>query len=292
MKRLSWLILIMVAIYSSGTMAALNYTELLARPREPSLHIAYGKEPDQFGELYLPQGKGPFPIIVMIHGGCWLSALPGQELMAYLAQDMRGSGFVVWNIEYRRLGILQTGYPDMFTDVANAVDYVGELAKSYPLDTAHAIVLGHSAGGQLALWAAARASFKQGTRFYTAHAMHFTYALTLAGINDLESYRNTGPNACGGPATIGSLVNSARKNPYADTSPAAMLPLGIEHTIVSGAQDPIVPPQFGDAYAQAAQLAGDPADVILAPGAGHFELIDPASDAWKLIKPRLLAHRK
>jgi pimeloyl-ACP methyl ester carboxylesterase len=115
--------------------------------------------------------------------------------------------------------------------------------------------------------------------------------VTLAGINDLVAYRKDGPAACGGPDTIDSLVGArgrAAEAVFADTSPAALLPLGVRQVIISGALDPIVPPRFGETYAGAAATRGDPVRGITLPGAGHFELIDPTSAAWPQVRGALM----
>jgi pimeloyl-ACP methyl ester carboxylesterase len=104
----------------------------------------------------------------------------------------------------------------------------------------------------------------------------------------LRRYRADGPSACGGPATIDGLVgapSATHPDVYADTSPAALLPIGAQQAIVSGSRDAIVPAAFGRDYAAKAQAAGDDVHAIEIDGAGHFDLIDPASPAWREIVP-------
>src|ERR1700710_751429 len=92
--------------------ASSSYQELLTRPRPtPDQHIAYGKDALQVGDLYLPKGNGAHPVIVLIHGGCWLAELPGRELMDPMVEPLRARGFAIWNIEYRRLGHHGGGFP-------------------------------------------------------------------------------------------------------------------------------------------------------------------------------------
>lgn len=269
--------------------------EILARPPlQPDRHIAYGGDPAQFGELWLPQGSGPHPVVVLIHGGCWQSSLPGLELMNYAADDLRQRGFAVWNLEYRRLGN-GGGYPNTFRDVAAGVDKIRELAPKQRLDLAHVVLVGHSAGGDLALWAAARGRLPAGSRLISgAKPLAVAGVVTLGGIDDLETYRRAGPDACGGAATIDALVRGhpPLAKPYADTSAIALLPIGAPQTIVSGEADFIVPPIFAAIYAAKAKAAGDVIEAVTIPRAGHFDLIDPLADAWRRVEPIIAARAR
>jgi acetyl esterase/lipase len=276
------------ATFAAAPAAQLTYQELLARERPVATkRIAYGTAPQQFGDLWLPAGKGRHRVVVLIHGGCWLAQLPGLELMAYAADDLRRHGDAVWNIEYRRLGDPGGGYPGTFEDVANAVDKLRELAKTYPLDLGDVVAVGHSAGGHLALWAAARARLPKTSPLYRANPLPIKRVVSLAGIGDLALYHDRGAGACGGPQTITALVGEAKRGPwdiYTDTSPAALVPIGVPQAIVSGLFDPIVPAAFGDAYAARAAAAGDRVKRVTVAGIGHFEMIDPKSDAFSKIR--------
>lgn len=266
------------------TRTPITFRQLLDQPRQSAdRHIAYGADPLQFGELWLPKSGDLHPVIVLIHGGCWRADLPGTELMDYMAADLRDRGYAVWNLEYRRIGHPGGGYPGTFQDVAAGIDHLRVLAPQYRLDLRRVAVSGHSAGGHLALWAAARDRLPGSSPLSTADPLPIRGAVSLAGIADLNSYRETGPDACGGPSTIDSLVGvqgTDGRDVFADTSPPALLPLGDRQVVVSGALDPIVPPRFGQAYATAAASAGDPATSVVLEGAGHFELIDPTSTVW------------
>lgn len=250
--------------------------------------LAYGTAPQQYGELWLPESKGPFPVAIMIHGGCWQALLPSIGLMDAIAEDMRLSGIAVWNIEYRRLGDAGGGYPGTFLDIAAGIDDVRQLAATYPLDLTHAIAVGHSAGGHLALWAAARGKLPPASPLYRKNPLKLQVVISLAGIGDLAAFRARGP-ACG-PMTIDHLVDAKnRRDPYADTSPAGMLPFGIPQVIVSGDSDTIVPTSFGDHYAAIAKAKGDQVETVNLKETGHMDMIDPAAPAWPQIKQRILA---
>jgi acetyl esterase/lipase len=272
------------------------YTDLLARPRPaPTATVPYGPAEQQRGALFLPEGKGPHPVAVLIHGGCWLARLTGPELMDYAAADLQRRGYAVWNIGYRRLGHDGGGYPGTFLDVGFALDLLRGLAAEHALDLSRVVLVGHSAGGQLALWAAARAHLPKASPLYRADPLRVRGVVSLAGILDLEDYRAHGPPACGGPKTIDRLVSAqAREGAevYADTSPARLLPIGIPYVLVAGDLDDIVPKEFAARFGAKARAANESPREVAMPGAGHFELIDPQSAAWREIAAEIdaLAH--
>lgn len=252
--------------------------------------IAYGPEPSQFGELWLPAHADGPPVVVMIHGGCWQMPY-GRELMDGLAEDLIRHGTAVWNIEYRRIGEPGGGYPGTFLDVGHAVDALRQLAPTHRLDLTHIVAVGHSAGGQLALWAAARPRLPKGSAVAMSDPLHIGGVVSLAGVDDLQAYRDGGARACG-PATIDVLTGAAQRPDgarYADTSPRALLPLGVAQIIVAGARDDIVPPALARGYVAAATAAGDKAELVELPDSDHFDLIDPKSAAWTQLRAKILA---
>ena len=264
-----------------------TYQEILARPRgTPDARLVYGAAPEQFVELWLPKNAGPHPVILLVHGGCWLADLPGLELMDPMAQALRDRGFAVWNIEYRRIGSQGGGYPTTFTDAATAADQMRGAAARYNLDLRKVIAVGHSAGGHLAMWLAARLRLLANSLLHTQNPLAISAVVSLAGILDLKGYREDG-DACGGAPTVDALTGAASRaghDVYADTSPQALLPIGVKQIVISGGQDHIVPEHWRLSYVAAAQGAGDKPQSLGIAAAGHFELIDPKSAAWPQIE--------
>jgi acetyl esterase/lipase len=250
--------------------------------------IAYGEASSQFGELWLPQAVGPVPVVILVHGGCWQSGY-ALDLMDPMAGDLYRQGIAVWNIEYRRLGESGGGYPGTFFDVGQAIDALRTSPRRAQLDLARIVAIGHSAGGHLALWAAARHRVPQGSPLRVGEPLRIGGVVTLAGINDLARYAANGP-ACGGAETIDALTG-ARTRPQgtalSDTSPAALLPIGVRQVVASGTSDGIVPARFGHDYAALAQRAGDPVELLDLPG-DHFALIDPGSSAWATLRAKII----
>lgn len=246
------------------------------------LRFAYGAESLQFGDLYVPQGSGPHPIVILIHGGFWRSAY-GLKLMNGLAGDLVQKGIAAWNIEYRRVGDTGGGWPGTLLDVARATDYLARLAPIYGLDLARLVPVGHSAGGQLALWLAARSRLPKNSQLAVSKTpLPLAGAVSLAGASDLKLVWEL--NLGHGAATA-LLGGSPIKVPerYSAASPAALLPLGIPQVLIHGKRDNLVPLLVSQHYAQKAALAGDRVTLIELPGADHFVLIDPGSAAWQRI---------
>jgi len=276
------------SISSAALAPPLSYLDLLARERPaPGKHIAYGKLASQFGELRLPSTSGRHRVVVLIHGGCWSAQLPGLEIMDYAAEALRRRGNAVWNVEYRRLGEAGAGYPGSFDDIAAALDHLKTLARSFPLDLGNVVVAGHSAGGHFALWAAARQRLAADSLLRRDDPVRIKGVVSIAGIADLRLYRDRGAGVCNERTAIDQLIAAQARWPddvFADTSPAALLPLGVPQIVISGALDPVVPAPFGRAYAELATAAGDKVEAVTVPDASHFELIDPQSPGFDAVR--------
>jgi acetyl esterase/lipase len=214
----------------------------------------------------------------MIHGGCWTKSVAGLDIMNYGAEDLRRRGVAVWNIEYRGVDEPGGGYPGTYQDVGAALDAARGVARTYHLDISRGVVLGHSAGGHLALWAAARHKLPATSPLHSADPLPLKAVVDLAGLADLALNIDT---ACGA-APVAVMAGSAtpeRPDIYADTSPAALVPLGATQYVIHGADDVTVKPAVGDAYAVLARAAGDRVVVSNPPG-GHVEEIAPGAPSW------------
>lgn len=236
--------------------------------------VEWGTGPAQYGDLYRPADpvNEPLPVVVMIHGGCWLAAYD-LSLQEGLSVALAERGFAVWNIEYRRLG--NGGeWPVMFQDVARAADHVRALADDYPLDTGRVSAVGHSAGGHLALWLAGRHTIATESPLHDSNPLALDGAVSLGGVADLTA------GACGGSSQkvveADSLTSSALAQRLANTSPRQMLPIGVPTRLITGENDGTVAPSISRDYVQAAQNAGDDSEHREIAEAGHFDLIDAA----------------
>lgn len=247
-------------------------------------HIAYGKLPLQLGELRMPNGQGPFPVAVLIHGGCWLSGFD-YTYFTPMAAALAKMGVATWTIEYRRVGDEGGGWPGTFLDVASAVDFVSVLAKSKPLDLRRVIAIGHSSGGQLALWAAARHQLPKSSALYVQHPLALAGVVGLAPITDLKTYRIGLPGSCN--SVVDDLLSGSPKEVplrYAETSPRALLPLGVPQRLIQGARDSVVPADSLATYATATKASGDSVAVTEISAAGHFEPALPISPTWPKVQ--------
>jgi acetyl esterase/lipase len=229
--------------------------------------VAYGDHPSQFIEIQWPGGDEARPVVALIHGGFW--RLPwDRTLMAPLAKDLLGRGFATVNVEYRRLGEKGGGWPGTCEDILGALR-----AASRELDVSRLALVGHSAGGHLALWAAHHAPTP------------VRLVVSQAGVSDLRAAARE--RLDGGADTLPAAVEFMGGEPsevpdYALAAPIELLPLGpsVHQLVVHGDADDRVPFQQGVDYVAAAQAAGDSAELAAFTGMGHFELIEPAHESW------------
>ena len=256
--------------------------EILRRPPPPADHrLAYGKAPQQFGELRLPKGPAgaAVPVVVVIHGGCWLAEY-GHEYMGHLSADLTAGGVATWTLEYRRLGDEGGGWPGTFEDIADGIDHLRKLARDYPLDLRRVVVTGHSAGGHLTLWAGGRGKLPKESPLYRANPLPLAGLVPIAGLTDLT---RTG-TAC--DAELPRIRGPVEA--LSETSPLAMLPLGVPVTLIQGEADTAVPALQATSYATAAAAKGDSPQLVLFPDADHFVVVDPKSSVWPRIRAEIL----
>jgi acetyl esterase/lipase len=267
-------------------MPFLSVPDVLALPASPpDAVVPYGDDPAQFAELRLPAGDGRHPVAVVVHGGCWLGEYDLGTTSA-MADALRRAGYATWHLEYRRLGMAGGGWPGTFLDVAAGVDALRQASRDHRLDLARVVAIGHSAGGHLATWAAGRRRVPRDSDVWTPDPLDVAGVVSLAGIVDLRAFLAIQESSCGGRVVTRLLGGSPSDVPerWRAASPVEMLPLGVRQILITGTDDPIVPPALGAAYAQAALAAGDRVETIVVPAAAHFEVIAPGSVAWPAVE--------
>jgi acetyl esterase/lipase len=225
---------------------------------------------------------GPHPVAVVVHGGYW-RARYDRSLMTELCLDLANRGLAAWNLEYRRVGS-GGGWPETFEDVAAGVDALADLDA--PLDLERVAALGHSAGGQLALWAAARPTLPEGAPG-AGPQVHVGGAVSQAGVLDLLLAAQLTPSAEATQALLGDPTEHAGS--YELASPRERVPLGIPQLVLHGDRDDIVSIRIATSYAGAARAAGDACELVVLSATGHFEHLDAGSSAWHVARDWLIA---
>jgi acetyl esterase/lipase len=265
----------------------LTPADIDALPSKPAdARIAYGDDQRQFAELRLPPSAAkiatPFPVAIVLHGGCWVSKFATLRNTAALADALRDAGIATWNVEYRAADSPGGGWPGTFLDVARAADHLRAIAAPYQLDLARAAAIGHSAGGHLALWLAARHRLAPSSPLHVPDPLPLRGVVSLAGIPDLAAFREHGKTPCEGDVVAQLMGGGPAEVPerYREGSPIELLPLGVPQFLVAGAEDATVPPRFAESHVAAARRAGDDAHLLLIPRCAHHEYNAPAATPW------------
>jgi acetyl esterase/lipase len=249
--------------------------ELLEKMPPPgAVRLVYGDAPQQFAELRLPEGAGPHPVVMLVHGGFWRSHRSLSH-MAFLGEALALEGVATWNVEYRRLGDAGGGWPATCEDVRSAGLMLQRIAPEHRLDASRVVVVGFSAGGQIALWLAAE------------RAVHLCGAVSLGGLIHLQAALEMGLGNGGVEEFLGGIDGDLVERVRA-ASPASRVPLGVRQRVLHGIEDDIVPVEISRRYCAAARAAGDDVELIELDGTGHFEAIDPASHAWPVVRAAVL----
>lgn len=260
-----------------------DYVKLPAVPA--TARYAYGADPAQFGDLYLPaQGERP-PVIVLIHGGCWRAQYGLAQLGRFCA-TFAVLGVAVWSLEYRRLGN-GGGWPHTFFDVAAGADYLRTVAAQHSLELNRVVAVGHSAGGHLALWLAARHRLPATSPLASPEPLPLTGVVALASIPDLVDAEQR--DLCRGAVTE-LMSGTAQDVPahYAAASPSAHLPLGIPQHLIIGDLDQAVQVEHNTTYVAAARQSGDDVQYTVLPNTGHFEIVAPGTRIWPTVQTAIL----
>jgi acetyl esterase/lipase len=255
--------------------------------------VTYGSDASQVADLHLPAGRGAagsasrWPVVIVVHGGYWGSGY-GRDLGDGLAADLARHGVAAWNIEYRRTGA-GGGWPNTFLDAAAAVDALAANGTAAgQLDLNRVAVVGHSAGGQLAMWLAARHKLPAsapGAR----PVVRVGSVVSQAGVLDLVRGAEQGLGGGAVAALLGGMPAQVPER-YAVASPCALLPIGVRSTLVHGLDDNVVPIEQSDRYAALARSRGDHVDELRLPGVDHFALIDPRAPAWASCRDAVLRY--
>ena len=283
---------------------AIGWAALLGQTSGGSpVRINYGAEDTSFGELLLPPGGGPFPVAVLIHGGCWLATRGNVEAMRPMATMLASHGIASWNVEYRRVGHLGGGWPGTFRDLADATDFVGELARRYPLDLKRTVLVGHSSGGYFAGWLAGRRQLPVNSPLTSPAPLKLAGMVLLDAFLDplvIDSRGVDGRFFCDEsilPRLIGGVPEVMRDN-LQQASPLARLPFDVpQEYVVSSFRYPVSPARpLAEGrttlavldYPALARAAGDSVAVHIVPDADHFDFLKPASKAWPEVEAAII----
>jgi len=285
-------LLLVMGLNGPNRAAPASFEDVLIQPSSPAdLVLAYGTHPDQFGELRLPRGAGPHPVVVLVHGGCWMEAYDVAHIRP-LADAITGLGYATWTLAYRRPGGDLDTWPDTFIDVARGLDELRDMVEEHALDLDTVTVLGHSAGGQLALWLAARPNFPEDHPLHMPDPVPVRRVLALAPITDMADFAaiDQGCNA-GARRVIGGPPQDWPQR-YRAVSPMDNLPLGSRVDLIHARADRIVPLRQSEDFAAAfATIGGQAVLHPLAEPAGHFEVLLTYGVAWILLENLLTTTR-
>ena len=256
----------------------LTWPDLLARPRPTGgERVPYGPDPLNFAELWRPAGVSRGTVLA-VHGGCWQSDIADIRILDWACDDLARRGWTVWSLEYRGIDRPGGGWPGTFADVACGADAL----RSAGVDGSRVVALGHSAGGHLALWLAARGALPSASPMWCPDPLPLHAVLCLGGLPDLERVSKPPYDRCDNdpvPRLVGGGMGD-RPDPYRDTSPAELLPFPAAQVLVNTTEDRIAPPALARLWAERAGAAGCAVQLVTVPDEGHVELIAPGSAAW------------
>ena len=248
-------------------MPADDIYDLPAPPADARL--PYGSDPNQFGEIRVPRTGGPFPIALVIHGGYWRAKYDLKHA-GHLCAALTNRGLATWNLEYRRVGNPGGGWPGTFEDVRSGYRYVSQIAQRYKLDVSKLLLIGHSAGGALALCLA-------------GHEPSIKRVISLAGVVDLQQAWEL---HLSDNAVVGFLGGEPRAVPehYREADPMQLKIPQATQWLIHGASDDTVPPFLSRNYSEQKKMRGENVHYLEISTAGHSDLIDPRSTAWPKVE--------
>lgn len=243
---------------------------LTAPPPPADARISYGSDANQFGEIRLPKTKGTFPVVMNIHGGFWRAQYDLAHA-GHLCAALTAKGLATWNVEYRRVGNHGGGWPGTFEDIRNAYRFISQIAGKYHLDAEKVLVMGHSAGGELALCLA-------------AHEATLKRVVSLAGVVDLQQAWELHLSKDAVVEFLGGKPNEVREH-YREADPMKIsIPRATTQWLIHGAEDDVVPANFSRNYTEQKKQRGEDVHYLEISTAGHYDLIDPHSRAWPKVE--------
>ena len=280
--RLLLLSTLFPALVSAAPMKLADYMALTGPA--PTARIAYGPAASQYAELSIPPGAGPFPVAMLVHGGCWTERFGGIKQLRNMAGALVERGIAVWNVEYRRVDEAGGGYPGMYQDMHGALEALAAQAPASKLDLERVVAVGHSAGGQLVQWIAGRARVPASSPLHRTDPLPVRAVVSLGGLADLRRERELIKSSCGRDTPeLAGLPSATRPDVYVDTNAAELIPNGSHTILVTGELDTISPPRVAHDYAARARAAGDSAEVVILPAASHYDEVAATSPSWPLV---------
>ena len=262
-----------------------------ARITYKNSNFLYSDQQTHYADIRIPKNDklrtaAGYPVMVVIHGGAWRSQTTLDRLSP-LAEALTDFGIASWNIEFSKLGNTEGppnftqhgGYPGSFLDVGEAVDYLRTIAPEYNLDLSRVIILGHSSGGQLALWAASRHKIDPSSPLYVADPLPIKGVVSLAGIADMEYALNVG-NRVDILTYLAVASNTDAALLFPSTSPYQMLPNGVRTSHLVGTDDNQWRIDAIHNYVNQVITLGGEAHATDLEGASEIDVLDPCSPAW------------
>ena len=242
-------------------------------PPAPDQRVAYGPDPNQFLDVRLPRGKGPYPALLNLHGGFWRAKYDLAHA-GHLCEALRAAGVATFNAEYRRVGNEGGGWPGTFADIRSAYRFVRQGYSRFHLDRGRLVVMGHSAGGQLALCLA-------------AHESSLQRVISLAGVVDLKRAFDLHLSNDAVLQFLGGKPTEVSDH-YREADPME-LAIPARQWLLHGSDDDTVPPTFSRDYAQNKKKRGERIELVEIPRAGHYDLINPSSEGFKQVTAAVLS---
>lgn len=252
---------------------------------QPDEVLTYGDAISQRIEVFLPDGDGPKPVVIFISGGCYITQYGGPAQVRPILDELSRDGVAVWSVGYRRTDE-DAAFPDLFNDVATAIERIKTEAPRLNLDLTRVVFVGHSAGGHFALWAAARDRLPVSSPLHRANPLKPIGVVAVAAPGDIEPLRQVATDFCGAGVfeRVMGEPNEARPDIYADASPSRLLPFGIPIRLIDGTDDEVIPPVVMGMFERQASAAGDDVSFEMVADADHLDVVTPGESGWAAVR--------